>query len=89
MKLNQLKVSLGGDALELIQNYTHGSQLLEPLQTLENAYSKPEFIVSELYKALKGMATITTFWAIRSAKEQVATLKVALATVKPLCLKIC
>ena len=30
---NLLKASLGGDALELIQNYTHGSQLPEALET--------------------------------------------------------
>ena len=66
----------------MIQNYTHCSHLPEALETLENAYSKPDFIVSEIYKTLKSMSTITTFRAIRSAKEQVATLKVVLPTLK-------
>ena len=69
VKSNHLKASLGGDALELIQNYTHGSQLPEALETLKNAYSKPDFVVSEIYKTLKSMPTITTIRAIRSAKE--------------------
>ena len=38
VKLNFLKASFGGDALELVQNYTHGSQL-EALETLENVFS--------------------------------------------------
>ena len=84
VKLNHLKSCVGGDALELIQNYTHGSQLPEALESLENAYSKPDFVVSEIYKTLKGMPTITTFKSIRAAKEQVGTLKVALATLKTL-----
>ena len=70
--------------MELIQNYTHGSPLPEALESLENAYSKPDFVVSEIYKTLKGMPTITTFKSIRAAKEQVGTLKVALATLKTL-----
>ena len=79
-----MKASVGGDALELVQNYTHGSQLSEALETLENAFSKPDFVVSEIYKSLKSMPTITTFKTIRAAKEQVQTLKVALATLKTL-----
>ena len=84
VKLNFLKASVGGDALELVQNYTHGSQLSEALETLENAFSKPDFVVSEIYKSLKSMPAITTFKTIRAAKEQVQTLKVALATLKTL-----
>ena len=62
----------------------HGTQLTEALERLGNEYSKPDFIVSEIYKTHKGMTTITTFKAIRAAKEQVGTLKVALATLKTL-----
>ena len=84
VKLNHLKTVVGGDALELIKNFTHGSQLPEALETLENAFSKPEFIVSEIYKNIKAIPTVSSFKAIKSAKEQVATMKVALATLKTL-----
>ena len=75
---------VGGEALDLIKNFTHGSQLPEALESLENAYSKPEFVVAEIYKTIKAMPTISTFKSIKTAKEQVATMKVALATLKTL-----
>ena len=84
VKLNHLKTVVGGDALDLIKNFTHGSQLPEALESLENAYSKPEFVVAEIYKTIKEMPTISTFKSIKTAKEQAATMKVALATLKTL-----
>ena len=84
VKLNHLKTVVGGDALDLIKNFTHGSQLPEALESLENAFSKPEFVVAEIYKTIKAMPTISTFKSIKMAKEQVATMKVALATLKTL-----
>ena len=70
--------------MDLIKNFTHGSQLPEALESLENAYSKPESVVSEIYKTIKAMPTISTFKSIKAAKEQVAIMKVALATLKTL-----
>ena len=68
----------------MTKNYDHGTKLTEALETLENSLSKPDFIVSEIYETLEAIPTITTFKAIRAAKEQVETLKVALSTLKTL-----
>ena len=68
VKLNFLKASVGGDALELIQNYTHGTQLSEALETLENAFSKPDFVVSEIYKGYQVCIKFTEGACIYSTK---------------------
>ena len=84
VKLNHLKTYLGGEALDLIKSYTHGSQLNEALETLENAYNKPDFIISEVYRNLKSLESVKSFKQIKAAKTQVQTLKVSLATLKTL-----
>ena len=68
--------------MELVKCYTHGDQLNEALEALENAFNKPDFIISEIYRNLKLLPSITTFKAIKTAKEQVQTLKVSLATLR-------
>ena len=84
LKLNHLKTCLAGEALELVRCYTHGDQLNEALEALENAFNKPDFIISEIYRNLKLLPSITTFKTIKIAKEQVQKLKVSLATLKTL-----
>lgn len=84
VKLNYLKTCLGGEALELVRCYTHGDQLNQALAALENAFNKPDFIISEIYRNLKLLPPITTFKAIKTAKEQVQTLNVSLATLRTL-----
>ena len=61
VKLNHLKTCLGGDALDIVKNYTHGSQLNDALEALENAYNKPDFIISEVYRNLNSLGTVTFF----------------------------
>ena len=48
VKLNYLKSCLVGEAYDLIKHYTHGSQLTDALEQLEQTYNKAEFIVSEV-----------------------------------------
>ena len=85
VKLNHLKSYLGGDALDLVKSYTHGDQINEALGTLQNAYNKPDFVISEVYCNLKKLPSFNTFKdKIKTAKEQVHTLKVSVATLKTL-----
>ena len=84
VKLNYLKSCLVGEAYDLIKHYTHGSQLTDALEQLEQTYNKAEFIVSEVYRNLKGLPICTNFKHIKVCKEQVQTLKVSLATLKTL-----
>lgn len=85
IKLNYLKSSVTGEAKELLAKYTLGSQLSEALTSLENQYSKPEFVLAEIYRSLKGIPSINSFRNnIQKAKEQVNILKIAVCTLKSL-----
>ena len=84
IKLNHLKSCVKGEAYQLIESFNHAEQLNDALEALENAFSKPDFVISEIYKNLKMMQTCTSFKNIKSLKSQVQTLKVALATLKTL-----
>ena len=53
VKLNYLKSCLVGEAYDLIKHYTHGSQLTDALEQLEQSYNKAELIVAEFYRNLK------------------------------------
>ena len=85
LKLNLLKSSVLGEARELISKYTLGSQLKEALNTLQNQYSKPEFVLAEIYRSLKTLPTVNNFQGptnINKAKEQISVLKIAICTLK-------
>ena len=84
IKLNHLKACLKGDALDVVKNFNHGDQLQDALTALENAYSKPDFVISEIYKNLKSLPSVSSFQNVKAIKTQVQTLKVALATLKTL-----
>ena len=82
IKLRWLKNSLEGEALKLVKAYTLGGQLATALEVLENAYSKQELIIAEIYRSFKQIARVTTFTGenLAKAKAQINTLKVGLAT---------
>ena len=85
VKLNLLKSSVLGEARELISKYTLGSQLKEALNTFQNQYSKPEFVLAEIYRSLKTLPTVNNFQGptnINKAKEQISVLKIAICTLK-------
>ena len=56
IKLRHLHNSIEGEALKLIKSYTLGDQLTAAIQALENAYSKPELVVAEIYRNIKALA---------------------------------
>ena len=83
MKLNYLKNSVTGEAKQLLANYTLGNQLNDALAALENNYSKPEFVIAEVYRSIKNLPDISSFKnSLSKAKEQVNTLKIAICTLK-------
>lgn len=84
IKLRHLHNSLEGEALKLIKSYTLGDQLTVAIETLENAYSKPDLVIAEIYRNIKGLASISSFngKSINVAKEQVSNLKIAITTLK-------
>ena len=82
VKLKYLKSCLVGEAYDLIKHDTHGSQLTDALEQLEQTYNKAEFIVSEVYWNLKGLPICTNFKHIKVCKEQVQNLNVSRATLK-------
>ena len=84
IKLNHLKACLKGDALDIVENFNHGDQLQDALTALENAFSKPDFVIGEIYKNLKSLPSVSSFQNVKVIKTQVQTLKVALATLKTL-----
>ena len=84
IKLNHLKACLKGDALDIVKNFNHGDQLQDALTALENAFSKPDFVIAEIYKNLKSLPSVSSFQNVKAIKTQVQTLKVALATLKTL-----
>ena len=84
VKLDYLKKSVAGEALDAIRAYTHGDQLQEALKVLQDLYSKPQLIVAEVYSNLRNMPTIDSFKNMTKAKEQVQTLQMAIATFKSL-----
>ena len=84
IKLNHLKQCLKGDALDLVKSFNHSEQLPDALTALENAYSKPDFVIGEIYKSLKSLPSVSSFQNVKAIKAQLQTLKVALATLKTL-----
>ena len=84
IKLRHLHNSVEGEALKLIKSYTLGDQLTVAIQALENAYSKPDLVVAEIYRNIKALAAITSFNGKNMviAKEQVYNLKTAITTLK-------
>ena len=50
IKLNHLKACLKGDALDVVKNFNHDDQLQDALTALENAFSKPDFVIGKIYK---------------------------------------
>ena len=84
IKLNHLKQCLKGDALDLVKSFNHSEQLADALTALENAYSKPDFVIGEIYKSLKSLPSVSSFQNVKAIKAQLQTLKVALATLKTL-----
>ena len=56
-KLEYLKKSLGGEALEAVRIFSHGDQLAEALKVLQDLYAKPTLIVAEIYSNLRNMPT--------------------------------
>ena len=72
------------DALDLVKLFNHSEQLQDALTALENAYSKPDFVIVEIYKNLKSLPSVSSFQNVKAIKAQVQTLKVALATLKTL-----
>ena len=84
IKLNHLKACLKGDALDVVENFNHGDQLQDALTALENVFSKPDFVIGEIYKNLKSLPAVSSFQNVKAIKTQVQTLKVALATLKTL-----
>ena len=84
IKLNHLKQCLKGDALDLVKSFNMSEQLPDALTALENAYSKPDFVIGEIYKSLKSLPSVSSFQNVKAIKAQLQTLKVALATLKTL-----
>ena len=84
IKLNHLKQCLKGDALNLVKSFNNSEQLQDTLTALENAYSKPDFVIGEIYKNLKSLPSVSSFQNLKAIKAQVQSLKVALATLKTL-----
>ena len=84
IKLNHLKSCVKGDAYQLIKSFNHAEQLNGALEALKNTYSKPDFVISEIYKNLTMKQSCTSFKNIKTLKAQVQTLKAALATPKTL-----
>ena len=84
IKLNHLKTCLKGDALDLVKSFNHSDQLQDALAALENAYSKPDFVIGEIYKNLKSLPSVLSLQNVKTIKTQVQILKVALATLKTL-----
>ena len=84
IKLNHLKQCLKGDALDLVKSFNHSEQLQDALTALENAYSKPDFVIGEIYKNLKSLPSVSSFQNVKAIKAQLQTLKVASATLKTL-----
>lgn len=84
IKLRHLHSSVEGEALKLIKSYTLGDQLTVVIQVLENAYSKPDLVMAEIYRNIKGLTAITSFNGknMTAAKEQVCNLKIAITTLK-------
>ena len=60
-KLEYLKKSLGGEALDAVRIYSHGDQIPEALKVLQDLYAKQELIVAEIYSNLRNMPTIESF----------------------------
>ena len=83
-KLEYLKRSLGGEALDAVKIYSHGDQLPEALKVLQDLYAKQDLIVAEIYSNLRNMPTIESFKNINLAKTQVQTIQLAMATFKSL-----
>ena len=50
IKLNHLKACLKGDALNVVKNFNHVDQLQDALTSLENVFSKTDFVIVEIYK---------------------------------------
>ena len=50
----------------------------------ENGYSKPDYVIGDIYKNLKSLPSVSSFQNVKAIKAQVQTLKVALATLKAL-----
>ena len=84
IKLNHLKTCLKGDALDLVKSCNLSEQLQDNLTALENAYSKPNFVIGEIYKNLKSLPSVSSVENVRAMKIQVQSLKVPLATLKTL-----
>ena len=83
-KLEYLKKSLGGEALEAVRIFSHGDQLAEALKVLQDLYAKPTLIVAEIYSSLRHMPTLDNYRNIQVAKAQVQTIQMAIATFKSL-----
>ena len=84
MKLEVLKQSLGGEAYDAIKLYTQGEQLLEALKVLDDRYARSEYIIAEIYNNLKKIKKCENFNNIKAAKDQISSIKIALATLKNL-----
>ena len=84
VKLDYLKKSVAGEALDAIRAYSHGDQLQEALKVLQQLYAKPQLIVAEVYSNLRNMPTLDSFKNIKLAKEQVQTIQMAIATFRSL-----
>ena len=80
IKLRHLHNSVEGEALKLIKSYTLGDQLTAAIQALENAYSKPDLVVAEIYRNIKRLAAISSFTgkSMNVAKNKCPTSKLQL-----------
>ena len=70
--------------MDLVKSFNYSEQLQDALTALENAYSKPYFVIREIYKNLKSLQSVSSFQNVKAIKAQLQTLKVALATLKTL-----
>ena len=84
IKLINLKTWVKGDARDPIKSFNHAEKLNDDSDALENAYSKPDFVTTEIYKNPKMMPSCPSLKNIKSLKSQAHTLKVTLSTLKKL-----
>ena len=66
VKVNYLKSCLGGEAYELVKSYTHGNQLNDAVEALEQNYNTADFIVSEVDWKFKYLPLCTSFKNVKT-----------------------